>query len=556
MEYSREAMHIRRRPSRRHSVLVMLASAGVAAGILPLLASAGPGTRAPDLRADPVEGVEGPQVYADTGIYGAGRLLVRFDGFVTNVGDGPLEVSGNPQTGSVRQRAWSSSQGPGDAPSVEVGTPEVLYEEADGHDHFHLRNAMRYSLWNLQRTAQVAPGQKAGFCLYDIEDAPSPAPPQDPQVYSEAVTHFCEQGDPRSTSLRMGTSSGWRDVYGKYLAYQWVDVSSTAPGTYLVGSEADPENRIWEGGGAAEVNPPAFASQPVTVPGWTALPVTASQSASPQTVTLAAQKFGTQADGNLRYRILSTPAGGSLNVPVGGSFNPASQSLVYTPTPGYGASDAFTFAAYSASSPFPTSPPVSTVTIVGATPSVAISGMPLQVVAGSSVQLRATVANLPGGVTWSATAGTISSTGLYLAPKTPPTGGVVTVTATSTANPGVAGTAATGIRPSPDGAAAPGIAGRAVAGGKALSRIRTGHVGRKVILAKVQVGGRRGTLKFTATAGPRVVGRCAIGRVGARRTVTCKITMKRPYPLKKVRFTARFTSVTGAVAVRRAWVVR
>ncbi len=545
-----------RRPPRRRAVLAMLAAAGIAAGTLPLIASAGPGTRAPDLRADPVSGIEGPQVYSDTGIYGAGRLLVRFEGYVTNVGDGPLEVSGNPQTGSVRQRAWSSSQGPGDAPSVEVGSPEVLFEEADGHDHFHLRNAMRYSLWNMQKTAQVAPGQKAGFCLYDIEDAPSPSPPPDPQVYTADVTHFCEQGNPGSTSLRMGTSAGWRDVYAKYLAYQWVDVSSTAPGTYLVGSEADPENRIWEGGGAAEVNPPAFASQSVTVPGWTAQPVSQPQSPSAQPVSLAAQKFGTQSDGNLRYRVLSAPTGGTLSVPVGGSFNPAAQTLVYTPKPGYAASDAFTFAAYSAASPFPSSPPVSTATIVGATPSVAISGMPLRLVAGSSVQLRATVANLPAGVTWTATAGTVSSTGLYKAPKTPPKGGVVTVTAASTTNPAVVGTAATGIRPNPSGAAAPGIAGRVVAGGKALSRVLTGHVGRRVILAKVQVGGRRGTLRFTATAGPRVVGRCAIGRVGARKTVTCKITMKRPYPLKKVRFTARFTSVTGTVAVRRAWVAR
>lgn len=548
-------MPIRRSP-RRRSVLAMLAAAGVAAAALPLLASAGPGTRAPDLRADPVEGIEGPQVYADTGVYGAGRLLVRFEGYVTNVGDGPLEVSGNPQNGSVRQRAWSSSQGPGDAPSVEVGNPEVLFEEADGHDHFHLKNAMRYSLWNLQRTAQVAPGQKAGFCLYDLQDAPSPAPPQDPQVYTGDVTHFCEQGNPASTSLRMGTSSGWRDVYDKALAYQWVDVSNTAPGTYLVGSEADPENRIWEGGGGAEVNPPAFASQPVTVPGWTAQPVTVAQSAAPQAIALSAQKFGSQANGNLRYRIISAPAGGTLSVPVGGSFNPASQQLVYTPAPGYLASDAFTFAAFSASSPFPGSPPVSTATIVGATPSVAISGMPLRLVAGSSVQLRATVANLPGGVTWTATAGTVSTTGLYRAPKTPPKGGVVTVTAASTANPAVAGTASTGIRPNPDGAAAPGIAGRVVAGRKALSRLRTGHVGRKVILAKVQVGGRRGTLRFTATVKRTVVGRCAIGTVGARRTVTCKVRMKRPYPLKRVRFTARFKAVNGKVAVRRAWVVR
>ena len=124
--------------------------------------------------------------------------------------------------------------------------------------------------------------------------------------------------------------------------------------------------------------------------------------------------------------------------------------------------------------------------------------MPLRLVAGSSVQLKATVTNLPGGVTWAATAGKVSPTGLYTAPRTPPKGGVVVVTATSTANPGVSGTAATGIRPNPNGAAAPGVAGTVTAGRRALSRILTGHVGRRVVLAKVQVGGRRGTLRFGA----------------------------------------------------------
>ena len=406
-------------PPRRSTILVLLGVAGAAAVALPLVATAGPGAKAPDLRADPVQKIEGPQVYSDTGVYGAGRLLVRFEGYVTNIGQGPLEVSGNPQVGSVRQRAWSAAQDVGDDPSVEVGNPEVVFEAADGHNHFHLKNTMRYSLWNLEKTAQVAPGQKAGFCLYDIEDAPSPAPPQDPEVYTQDVTRFCDAGDPGATSLRMGTSAGWRDVYDKGLAYQWVDVSATAPGRYLVASEADPENRIWEGGDQREVNAPAFAAQTVTVPGWTAQPVSAPQSAAAQVVTLAAAKFGSQANSNLRYRILSAPVGGTLNVPVGGSFDPATQQLTYTPKPGYLASDGFTYAAYSVGSTFPTSPPVSTATIVGATASVAISGMPLRVVAGSSVQLRASVANLPAGVTWSATAGTISANGLYRAPVRP-----------------------------------------------------------------------------------------------------------------------------------------
>ena len=91
-------------PPRRSTILVLLGVAGAAAVALPLVATAGPGAKAPDLRADPVQKIEGPQVYSDTGVYGAGRLLVRFEGYVTNIGPGPLEVSGNPQVGSVRQR--------------------------------------------------------------------------------------------------------------------------------------------------------------------------------------------------------------------------------------------------------------------------------------------------------------------------------------------------------------------------------------------------------------------------------------------------------------------
>ena len=139
------------------------------------------------------------------------------------------------------------------------------------------------------------------------------------------MTQFCDQNQQSSTDLRMGTSSGWRDVYDKSLAYQWVDVSNTTPGQYLVGAEADPDNTIWEGGGGAESNVPAFASQQVTIPGWTAQPVNLAQTGAAQVIPVAAAKFGTQGNSNLRYRVTSAPANGTLNVPVGEEFAATSQ---------------------------------------------------------------------------------------------------------------------------------------------------------------------------------------------------------------------------------------
>ena len=154
---SRRFLPVRR--ARRHSLLALLGLAGAAAVSLPIIASAGPGGVSPDLRADPVEAIEGPQRYFTSGL-GANQLLIRFEGFVTNIGSGPLEVSGNPQPGgySVYQRRWGSGEGPGTFASVPVQPISVSYETGDGHNHFHLNKAMRYSLWNMARTAQVAPG--------------------------------------------------------------------------------------------------------------------------------------------------------------------------------------------------------------------------------------------------------------------------------------------------------------------------------------------------------------------------------------------------------------
>jgi hypothetical protein len=352
----------------------------------------------------------------------------------------------------------------------------------------------------------------------------------------------------------MGTSSGWRDVYDKSLAFQWIDVSNTAPGRYLVGAEADPDNTIWEGGGGAESNVPAFASQQVIVPGWTAQPVSLAQTGSPQAVPLSSVKFGTQGNSNLRYRVTSAPAHGTLNVALGQDFTAGTQ-VIYTPSPGYLGGDGFTYVARSIGSSFPLNPQNATVSFASTQPSVAISGAPASLVAGTSVQLTAAVSNLPGGVSWGASAGSISPTGLYTAPGTPPAGGTTTVRATSTANPAVAAQVVIGISPRPKQTAKPDPFGSLTAGRKLLSPLKIRRVGRRVIIGKVVTGRKGGRITITTTIGRKVLGRCS-ARIGARKGFTCKVRLKRNYPLRKVRMTAKFTAKGGATAVRRSFVIR
>ena len=536
--------------------------AAAAAAAVPIIAVSAPaGTKAPDLRADPVEGIIGPSVYADTGSLGANRLLVRFDGYVTNVGAGPLEIRGNPQllqsdAGGVKQYAFSASQSGTDIPSVAVATPEVKFEFQDSHNHFHLKRAIEYSLWNLSKTAMVAPGQKVGFCLYDSQTAPPPSPPPVANLYNDDVTHFCDSGDPEATSLRMGVGSGRRDVYGKALAFQWIDVSATSPGTYLVASLADPGNAIWEGDGSAETNTRTFAGQQVTVPGYVAKPVTVTQANGPQSIGLVTTSFGSP--GGRAFKIVTPPAHGTLNATTGQAF--AGPSVTYTPDAGYAGPDSFTYLARDGSSGFPTagSEPTATVSLLAAGPSVAISGAPQTMTAGTSAQLSATLANLSGGVTWSTTAGSITPGGLLTAPATPPAGGTLSVRATSVANPGVTSEAVIAVTaaPVPQPAPLPGPTPvvTATASKKLLSRLTVGHAGPRVVVGTITTGPKAGRIDVIVSITNRVLGRCG-ARVGARKTVSCKITMAESYPLTKVRITVKLRIRGSVMSVRRAYVV-
>jgi hypothetical protein len=281
---------------------------------------------------------------------GQDHLLLRFDGYIHNIGAGPLEIRGsNPVNGVMTvtgQRIYFDDSSFQDDNSRH---PQIQFETADGHDHWHLRSAARFSLWNEAGTAEVAPGAKVGFCLQDVERVDRFGPSS--RTYSSAATEYCKQGQPNASRVFEGISPGWQDVYASKLPFQWVDLSDVAPGRYRLGAQVDPDNFVLESNESN--NGPAVASDVVTVPGW--LPssgvVTAAKA---QTIVLGAQQFGSP--GPALLKIESSPKHGQL-VPIG-SFQ-----YVYTPNPGFAGSDAFTFSARDVSNPFPLHSPTATVTV-------------------------------------------------------------------------------------------------------------------------------------------------------------------------------------------------
>lgn len=259
----------------------------------------------PDLISEPPV----PKVIDDIEFAGAAMRVVRFDGHVTNIGPGVLDVYGDPALADpddptshdVWQRIWDGDKW------TPLAKPPVRFEAADGHDHFHLMQIVRYSLWDAAQANEVAPGEKVGFCLYDSEplDADAALP-----AYVINDGYFCRQGAPLADVVRMGISPGWRDLYAADLSLQWIDVSDVVPGTYWLANESDPFDQILE---ADESNNGLrFSDVAFNLPGYVAEPAEIQASGdSAVTFNLPFTVIGLPTDAPV-FEITAVPAGSTV----------------------------------------------------------------------------------------------------------------------------------------------------------------------------------------------------------------------------------------------------
>lgn len=582
-------------PSGRLAAIFLVALAVLLAGLLrPADGSEPSKPLLPNLVADPPDNMvlaaESESVEGAVGD-APSQLLLRFDGYVHNVGPGALDFRGSrakptlsrqtekeveiaekneeplsspsqkteeelatpPMT--VTQRLFLPIEGKGDGErrveETNVNRPahvedasagEMTYVNADGHHHWHLQKVAKYSLWNATKTAEVAPAQKVGFCLDDSQHVESGKGPKS-AAYADNVSpyrDFCQQYHPDATSLYEGISPGWRDLYTRELAFQWVNVSSVIPGEYWLREDVNPLGVIEEEGGP---NEPAYATTPTIVPGYDALGQTlGTEVGSAKSVTLTAESWRGEENGeqeeklpNPAYAIVEAPAHGSLTAIAG-------DHLTYTPEPSYSGPDSFVFSATDPNSPFPTSPARATVSIyVGQVPrpSVAIGGTPASILVGTSVTLSATVEDDGGGVEWSASDGSFTSEGAggvtddFLAPTEVPPGGTVEVTARLKDDPTIDDRRTIAIVPVPVPVASPEVqtpakittsvgTGKSGRAGATVSRPRAMLIGRKLVMTTYV--SEAGHIRLSAYIGHRRLGSCA-SLTPAKRTFTCRVRL-------------------------------
>ena len=127
------------------------------------------------------------------------------------------------------------------------------------------------------------------------------------------------------------------------------------------------------------------------------------------------------------------------------------------------------------------------------------------------------------------------------------------MTATSTENPEASAQAIITVT-SQSGGPAP-ITLNMAAGNKLLSPLKIGRKGARTIVPKVVLGEKPGKVTFTTTFGRKVLHRCVV-KGKARRAVTCRYTIAKIYPLRKVKVTAKVLVAGGKTAVRRSFVIR
>jgi putative cell wall-binding protein len=203
--------------------------------------------RLPDLRMAPLS-----NFYTETS---GGERRLRFRTIMTNEGTGPLEVRGRrdnlSQPHMTTQQAIHDGSG-----NVRLVNSRALMEYAvDGHDHWHIQGVMLYQMWS--PNGAVRRGTKVGFCFLDSYryNLSMPGAPQS-QVYPERLC-----GDRGDLTNRMGLSVGWGDDYPANFAYQWIDISTLAPGDYTVQARADEQNWYLE---SNETNNCAYARVRIT----------------------------------------------------------------------------------------------------------------------------------------------------------------------------------------------------------------------------------------------------------------------------------------------------
>lgn len=195
-----------------------------------LTASPSPGLLLPDLRVGP------PRELHVTRDPRTGDRQIRFSTAVSNLGEGPLELSGVHDPIERRTIASQRIRRIDESTDARVAGVFVFHP---AHDHWHFEDFTSFELWTHgsdgELTRLVATTGKMSFCVWDSDPMADP-PPEAP---SRRAYERCPQDI-------QGLSIGWMDVYSARTPGQHLTIEGVPDGRYAIRSTVDPVNRLIE----------------------------------------------------------------------------------------------------------------------------------------------------------------------------------------------------------------------------------------------------------------------------------------------------------------------
>jgi glucose/arabinose dehydrogenase len=217
---------------------VVLASvAAVALLLAPPAFCSGEGLQLPDLDQQ----TPSQLTVLPTGAPPHREWLLGFSSSVSNVGTGPLTITGHRRDGSTpAMTADQIISGP--SPQVVPDVGELRYVYSPTHNHWHLMHFMRYELRRAGTTRAVVRDRKSGFCLGDRYRVLGPPPPGAPP--QPVLTGRCGLFEPGLLSVSEGISVGYGDIYSAYLEFQDLPLNGLRDGRYVLVHSVDPEARL------------------------------------------------------------------------------------------------------------------------------------------------------------------------------------------------------------------------------------------------------------------------------------------------------------------------
>ena len=175
-----------------------------------------------------------------------GRLILRAENRIVNVGAGPMEVRARRATeGGTFGPAYQVIRRREGAPRIVPGAGAVTFKFVDEYrgSYWKYAAAARFELWRTdaahRRTELRRTGPKLAYCFRDLERVRPLAGSPRRRVYPACTQRRTPQ------QVRLGTSVGWADIYPAPYPENWIDITGLR-GCYAFVHRADPGRHLAE----------------------------------------------------------------------------------------------------------------------------------------------------------------------------------------------------------------------------------------------------------------------------------------------------------------------